>query len=473
MKIIRIILLSIPCLWLSSCDDYLDVNDDPNRVTDVTLEALLGPAIESTARNHYTIAFTTSQIAQQTGSVFGGGADAHNEFRLETAWTGIYLTALTNLDIIINQAEEEGSPHYAGVAKVLQAVNLGLATDQWGDVPWTEAFERDIELTPKFDTQESIYSVIQTLLDDAIVDLSTPNSIFSPSNDDLVYEGNLEQWIKAAYTLKARYYLRLSKRQGASVANNALDALANGFSSNDDDLQIVYNEVIRNPWHLTPALANNTGNFSISIASQLIDAMNGTTYPTFDPRLPIIADNDGAATYEGIENGSGEGGNSDFSETTWYSTETAPILLITYAEMKFIEAEARLIINPGSNEGYLAYLDGITAHMNKLGVDPADRDNYINDPSVSVNAANLSLEEIMKEKYVALFINPEAWSDLRRHDYDPDIFRNFDLPAEHNPALNGQFVRRALYPNDELNRNLEEVEKVVRGLEEPVWWDEN
>ncbi|MCG8391155.1 MAG: SusD/RagB family nutrient-binding outer membrane lipoprotein [Cytophagales bacterium] len=473
MKYIKTILLLAVAAWSSSCDDYLDINDDPNRVTDVTLEALLGPTIESTARNYYNVAFVTSQVSQQTGSVFGGGADAHEEFRLETSWTGIFLTALTNLNIIIEKAEVEESPHYAGVAKILQAVNLGLATDQWGDIPLTEAFKGDEQLTPKFDSQESVYNRIQTLLDEAITDLSSQNSLFSPSNDDLMYGGRLEQWIKAAYTLKARYYLHLTKRDGATAANSALDALANGFTSNDDDLQLVYNSIIRNPWHLTPALANNTGNASISMGEQLINAMNGTSYPTFDPRLPIIADNGDATVYEGIENGSGNGGNSDFSESTWYSTETAPLLIITYAEMKLIEAEARLIINPGTNEGYEAYLAGIIAHMNKLGVDPGDRNDYISDPSVSVGSDNLAIEEIMKEKYIALFINPEAWTDLRRYDYDPNIFRNFDLPAEHNPQLAGEFIRRVLYPNDEINRNFDEVSKVIQGLEVPIWWDEN
>ncbi|MEM9678782.1 MAG: SusD/RagB family nutrient-binding outer membrane lipoprotein [Bacteroidota bacterium] len=475
MKKLKYIFLVLVISGLSACDDFFDINDDPNRVSEeeITLESLLAPTLESTARNYYRVAFTTSQISQQTGSVFGGGADSHNEFTLATAWTGIYLTALTNLDKIVDLGEQQESPYYTGIAKVMQAVNLGLATDQWGDVPWTEAFSGESILTPKFDSQESIYTLIQELLTDAITDLSQENSIFVPGDDDIIYNGNIENWIKAAHSLKARYFIRLTKRDGATAANNALNSLANGFTSNNDDLQLVYNEVIRNPWHLTPALANNTGNASIAIGEQLINAMNGTTYPTFDPRLPIIADNGDATDYTGIENGTGNGGNSDFSETTWYSTETAPVLMMTYAELKFIEAEANQIVNSGSSDAYDAYIGGITAHMDKLEVDATERDDYINDPSVSVGAGNLGIEEIMKEKYIALFISPEAWSDLRRYDYDPTIFLNFDLPQEHNPALNGEFIRRVLYPNDEFSRNLSEVSKVEKGLGEPVWWDQN
>jgi hypothetical protein len=468
-NILYIILISV--FGLLSCDDYLDINDDPNAVTDASLSALLAPTMEATARNYYNTAFTTSQISQQTGSVFAAGADIHEEFRLGGIWSGVYLSALTNLGIIVEKAEAEGSPHYAGVAKVLQATNLGLATDQWGDIPWTEAFVEG-NLNPKYDSQETIYAEIQRLLDEAIEDLSSTESRISPDDEDIIYNGDLSKWLKTAYSLKARYYIHLTKRTGAAAAQNALDAVANGFESNADDFELFYNGIIRNPWHLRPALANNTGNASIEIAQQLVNAMNGTNYPTFDPRLPIIANNGGVATYTGLINGEGTGGNSGFSEDTWYSTETAPVLLMTYAELKLIEAEASLIVGE-STEAYEAYITGIEAHMNKLGVIDTVRQKYINDPSVSVGADSLAIEQIMKEKYVALFINPEAWNDLRRYDYDPTIFRNFDLPENHNPILNDQFIRRASYPDDEFSRNAVEVSKVEKDLDVPVWWDQN
>ncbi len=467
-NILYILLISV--FGLLSCDDYLDINDDPNAVTEASLSALLAPTMEATARNYYNTAFTTSQISQQTGSVFAAGADIHEEFRLGGIWSSVYLSALTNLGIIVEKSETEGSPHYAGVAKVLQATNLGLATDQWGDIPWTEAFVEG-NLNPKYDPQETIYNEIQRLLDEAIIDLSSTESRISPGDEDIIYSGDLSKWIKSAYSLKARYYIHLTKLNGSSAAQNALDAVTSGFTSNTDDFELFYNGIIRNPWHLRPALANNTGNASIEIAQQLVNAMNGTNYPTFDPRLPIIADNGGADSYTGLINGEGSGGNSGFSETTWYSTETAPVMLMTYAELKLIEAEARHIISQGTSEAYEAYIAGIEAHMNKLEVDPTDRQNYINDASVSVGAASLAIEQIMKEKYISLFINPEAWNDLRRYDYDPTIFRNFDLPENHNPILGGQFIRRASYPDDEFSRNAVEVSKVAKGFAEPIWWD--
>lgn len=475
-----VILLTVIFL---SCDDYLggDTNVDPNRVGEVSLNAVLPTIIDATALNYYNLGFQTSQIVQYVASATAsaGRTDTHNQIRLQTTWTGIYLRAMSNANLLANQAMEDGSPHYEGVAKVVLAINLALATDTWGDVPFSEAFQADNNLTPAYDSQESVYIAIQGLLDEAITALNAGTSLFSPGSDDLVYGGDLSQWIKAAHSLKARYALHLTKVD-SEAASKALAAVANGFDNNDDDFQYLYDERNLNPWHKRPALADGTGNASITFSEQLIGAMNGTDYGVFDPRLPIIAENDGDPEYVGAINGeeAGESSNSRFTVDTWYSTISAPVLMITYAESKFIEAEAEFLNNGGTKvsvgstqNAYDAYLEGIAAHMDKLGVDPAERDAYLANPAVAVGADGLTLDLIMKEKYVANFLNPETWVDLRRYDYDPVVYRDLALPLDHNPDLNGQWIRRVLYPLDELGRNSEEVNKVQQGLEVKVWWD--
>ena len=476
------LVLSLTIISLS-CDDYLggDTNVDPNRVVEVSLNALLPTIIDATATNHYNLGFETSQIVQYVASATATSSrtDTHDLIRLGTAWRVMYLRALSNANIAAEQAVVQESPHYEGVAKILMAVNLALATDTWGDIPYSEAFQGEENLTPVYDSQESVYVAIQNLLDEAIVALNAGSSLFSPERDDLVYGGDLSRWIKTAYSLKARYAMHLSEFD-TDAPSRALADLANGFEDNEDDLQYIYDERNFNPWHRRPALADGTGNASITFSEQLIDAMNGTDYGVFDPRLPIIADNDGAAEYSGAINGeeAGESSNSTFTIDTWYSTFAAPVLMFTYAESKFIEAEAAFLNNGGTvtsvgstQDAYDAYLEGIRAHMDKLDVDETDRDAYLSDPAVAVGANGLTLELIMREKYIANFLNPETWVDFRRYDYNPDIYRDLELPLEHNPDLNGQWIRRVLYPLDELSRNSEEVSKVQQGLEVKVWWD--
>ncbi len=480
-KYIKIGLMAL--LPLAGCDSFLDVNDDPNRANTVSSDALLSPIQVSTADAHYQLGQYTSLFSQQLAAYTSGPqiADRHIDVRVNTAWNTIYLHNLNNLHLLVQQAANEGSSYYVGISKVLQALNLGLLTDTWGDVPFSNAFQGPAELTPQYDTQEQLYTTIQTLLDEAIVELQKPNSTLKPAADDLIYGGSTAKWIKAANALKARYTIHLVEKQGTSAANAALGYVAKAFSSNADDMQVIFNDRNLNPWNRNIAIGTTTGNFIVAPSQTLINLLNGTAIPGLvDPRLPLLADRGtSVAPYAGYRNGAGTGGNTNITANTFYAKPASPLLMVTYSEMKFIEAEARFIANGGTasstgstEEAYQAYLAGIRSHMDKLGVAATDREAYLSNPRVAVGAANLTLSLIMKEKLIALYLNPEAWVDVRRYDYSPDIYPGMALPAEHNPALNGQFIRRVLYPESEAARNADEVAKATKGLAERMWWDQ-
>ena len=468
----------------TSCDDYLggDTNVDPNRPAEITLEAYLPNIVDAAAESHYEVAYDANQVAQQLASYFGAGADIHEEFRIGTGWTQIYLRAMSNARELERQAGEQSSPHYAGVAKVYQALMLGLATDAWENVPYTEAFEGIENLTPGYDQQQVIYeTIIPNLLDQAVTDLQAENSVSSPGADDLVYEGALEQWIKTANVLKARFAIHLVNKGSQAAAQRALTALEGlSYTSNGDDLQLSYDERNLNPWHSRIALAINTGNFLLAPAAQVVDMMNGELYEVVDPRLPVMFSLGTDQTeYEGMVNGSAEGNTVDLRDNTWYASAEAPLMMATYAEAKFIEAEARFLVNGGSAtttgstaEAYQAYLDGIAAHMNKLGVVDSLQEAYLGSSQVGVGADNLTLGLILKEKYIALFLNPEAWVDLRRYQYSDQVYRGLSLPENVNPQLNGKFIERATYPFDELSRNSAAVQANNKPLSAEMWRDQ-
>ena len=131
--------------------------------------------------------------------------------------------------------------------------------------------------------------------------------------------------------------------------------------------------------------------------------------------------------------------------------------------MKFVEAEAHF--RAGDNaDAYTAYLAGIIANMNKLGVADTAITRYTTDPSVAVGEANLTLALIMKEKYVACFLSPVTWDDMRRFDYG---YKDFALPV--NASLTS-FIRRLDYPSTEISRNGQNVPNVQRT--DHLWWDQ-
>ncbi len=148
----------------------------------------------------------------------------------------------------------------------------------------------------------------------------------------------------------------------------------------------------------------------------------------------------------------------------FYAKGNAPLLLVTYSEAKFIEAEAAL--RAGDNQtAYDAYIEGISSHMDKIGVAEADKNTYINNPVVGVGQTNLTLELIAKEKYVAMFLNPESWVDVRRFDYQ---YTDFELPQG---AVMSDFIRRLAYPSVEVSRNGANVPS-ISGLDEKLYFDQ-
>ena len=103
-----------------------------------------------------------------------------------------------------------------------------MATNSWGDIPYSEAFQGEDNVFPSYDTQESIYQNIFTLLTEAENDLKATDQAAG-------IQGSLvtAEWSKVANALKARYYIQLTKRD-PQAATKALAAIANGMSSNAD-----------------------------------------------------------------------------------------------------------------------------------------------------------------------------------------------------------------------------------------------
>lgn len=462
------IFLMATVLLTASCDQFLDVNDDPTKVSEdqVTLAALLPTVIESTSESHYYTANYPSRVTHHLDHVSG----YYSQFDLSSNWTRIYRESLDNAAVIMEKAEENGSPHYQGVARVLQAINIGMLTDSWEDAPVSEALQGSDDVTPALDTQEEIYTTIFTYLDEAISYLSEEESYEAPSSDDMVYGGDLSEWIKLAHTLKARYMLHVYAK-GWYSASEILAEVDEGMTSNDDNFSLYYNDTNKNPFYTNVALANETGNLSLTHGKYLVDMMNGSIYDIFDPRLPIIADTTGSggSSYEGLASydASAATHTCELSTSTWYATETAPVVMVTYSELKFIEAEVAL--GSDASRAYTAYLAGIEAHMDMLGVDDSDKTDYMSDPLVALGGV-ADLEHIMKEKYIALFLNFEAWNDMRRYQFDTSVFKDFEEPVLDDRSEPGE---RALYPTTEQSRNGTNLTDHIRDFTEIMWKDDN
>jgi hypothetical protein len=460
-KIVSAILgLAVLGITTTSCDKYFeDYIASPNSPGEVTPGLLMASVQVS------TFASFGGQLARQGGimiqhvagtSVGSQTVEIANynitEATNENEWNALYTGAIMNANIIINDFGAE-NPYYAGISKVLIAMNVGLATDLWGDVPLSEASQGQIgNLNPKYDSQENVLAQIQDLLTEAIIDLGkdvSANKVL-PADDDFIHGGDVTAWIKTANALKARYANRLSQRDASGSATAALAALAGAYSSEADDANMIFGEggTSLNQWY---AYEQSRGSY-IRVSSTFVDALNGKS----DPRLPVFCGMDDQGGYSGTP-------PDDVDVTTtsyvgaYYASPASSIPLVSYVEMKFIEAEAKLRSGDAGGAA-TAFNDAVKASINQV-TEAADATYEA--ANASETAGTITLEKIMYEKWVALFIQCEAYADWRRTGF-PALTPNVNANTSTIPV-------RLIYPQNErlYNTNF----PGIKALTEPVWWD--
>jgi hypothetical protein len=368
-------------------------------------------------------------------------------------WNTLYAGVLADIEVLIKQATEAGNSHYAGIAKVMKAYNLGIATDLWGRIPYSEAIKGSENTTPKYDNQQDIYTALQTILDEAIADLAK-SSVASPAGDDMLYGGDVTKWTKTAWALKARYYNRLSKVDPNGSATNALTAIGNAYSDASENCiftSFTTASTGEHPWFQE---SNDRSHHAVSQTfGNLLTGLNDPRLNTFVGEIPA-----GGRVY--APNGSAQNdqsGNLYSRASSAIVNATAPLQLVTFDEMKFIEAEANLRLG-NQAAANTAYQAAVTAAMTRQGVATADITTYL--AQASVSPANVTLNEIITQKYISfwLFQPIEAYNDYRRTG----------IPTLTNTA--GPAPRRFPYPTGELSNNAANVPNVTSGA--GVWWDD-
>ena len=470
-KIIYIIPVLLLLLGAGGCKKYLDVNKDPNNPSDVQ-EALLLVPVETaiatdlaggslTIGNYVTITEVTEFWVQQLA--LNQLAPQNDTYKvrpddMDQQFLAIYSTILQNLKIMDSKAEAAHHHSYGVVAKVLIAYTMGIVTDMVGDAPYSQAFYG--ALHPAYDKQEAIYKSMQSLLDSAIAENALDPGNAAPGPDDFLYAGDMSKWQKFAYTLKARYYIHLTKAPGyvaATQAGLALTALKNGFASQADEASFAaYGNTAgtENPWFENIAPSNGP----VSLASTFVDSLVNR----HDPRLPIIATPGSGGGDSGRVIGSPPDPDASVYSNVgnFFAASNAPEALLTYSEALFIKAEATFL-DSGASAANPVYIKAINSNMSKLGLNPDSPAVKAYVASRSPLTAGNAIQRIMEEKDVANFLSIENYNDWRRTGF-PAISI---VASPYVPTI----PRRFPYPLAELTSNPQPQQSLL--ITDRVWWD--
>ena len=452
-------LVFLLALVFASCDKWIDtdLNIDPDAPADVPLNLML-PGIQQAMGYNLCgndLVRTTNIWMQQFDGV---SRQSYTEARYQllpgdvnNIWNNLYATILVNSATLIKKAENtegKNSPYNAGIGKVMMATTLGISTDLFGDMPFKEALKGDQNiLTPKFDTQEKLYDTIRVMLDKAIADFSKPAAEnLVAVKGDVIYSGDIAKWKKAAYAVKARHLLQLSSVKGNAAYTDALAAAANGFTSNSDDMKVPWESANKNP--IFQFMEQRT---DIRMGATLVDLLKSIS----DPRLPFYVAKDGGGSYTGSLIGSQ---NENASKPGAYiAGELAPSYIITYAEQKFMEAEANFKLSK-TTEAKAALQEGVKASVTRVAGSAAFTQAWYD---TNIGSKTLTLDLIMTQKYIATFGTNQAYADYRR----------VGLPVIPVPpgAILPSMPTRYPYAQDEISYNGANVPNVT--ISDKLWWD--
>lgn len=308
---------------------------------------------------------------------------------LDFTMSGVYVGGgLVGIRAVEASADAAGDKLYKGIAEVHEAMVMMLTADSWGDVPYREAISS--ATTAAFDPQMQIYDDLLALLDKAIADLNGGGD--GPGAADLVYGGDKKQWTEAAHTLKARIYLHRVEKLGNGEYAKALAEARLGISkpANDWLTQHSAANAERNVWNQF----QTTSGFGQDLVAgaRLVNIMKAQS----DPRLPDYFAQSPNGGYIGFDV---TVGTTDVKTVSLLrgTRETDPTFrqpIITYDENQLIIAEA--LFQAADVNGAATALNTVRARYSK--------------PAITTPA----LADIMTEKYIALFQNPEAWNDYKR-----------------------------------------------------------
>src|SRR5919112_711111 len=178
------------------------------------------------------------------------------------------------VDIRGVQSKVEDNKLYLGIAQAWEGLLMDLASDVWGDIPYSEAV--GTVLRPKLDKQADVHNALLALVDQGITNMNAGGA--GPGVADLVYGGDKTKWLQAAHTLKARMYMHLGELDASNYAK-ALTETSSGISSAANDFTTHQSS--------TTGEANHWNQFriqrgtDISVGKFIVDLMKQRN----DPRL--------------------------------------------------------------------------------------------------------------------------------------------------------------------------------------------
>ena len=289
----KVFLVAFLAIGLFSCTDgFEDMNENPNNFNDATPESLFAGAVINTL--DLVGGEMNDAMYNNYASFYGGKGGQFPKFfytdsGLDQYWRRFYVNILTNTQKIIDDYSTD--PKYANrvhIAKIWKSYVYSVLVSTFGPVPYVDSLGSNTTTT--YTSEEAIYTSILDMLKAAGegIDVSANGDKLS---SDPVFNGDNLMWKKFANTLRLKIALRIAGGFPALAEKHGKEAMANEaglISSNAENIAMKWEK--------------NQQNWSFNYARyEYLDAaddvvpfvnfhfiLNMKTY--YDPRLKVLVE---------------------------------------------------------------------------------------------------------------------------------------------------------------------------------------
>lgn len=477
----KIYLLTILVLIaLVSCEDFLDVNEDPNAPIEVTPDLILPTGQMYTARylqHDRGLNHLGNMIMYNWSETFGfSWYDEEFKYLVTTTfYDQLFDDAYTDaLKMYADMDElDDDYVYYKAISKIMKAYHYQILVDLFGDVPYSEALQRGANPTPTYDDAAEIYTDLLDQLNEAITMIKGVGDavVEEPGTDDAMFGGDMDEWVRFANTLKLRILVRQSGVVDITAAVATIEAEGSGYITSDVLVNPGYSNATDRQNPLWVELGWDVGG-TVTLSN---DATCATQYvldfltEKNDPRIDYIYE-EPATGHLGVEQGSNPGDDhaADFVSNIGPGILKSADMganIFSLAESYFLQAEAALL-GAGTGNPQALYELGIRASFDYLGLTAADADAYLEQTAVNVDyTQSTPLEAIITQKWIALngITAEQSWFDYTRTGYPLNLPLSLAASATSRPV-------RLFYPSSEITGNSTNVPDQPDAFSSKIFW---
>lgn len=481
-SILKIITTSIiVILLISSCtSDFEEINTSPTLIT----EGIIDPSVIFTGvlKNSIFASYGDTggiigEFSQYYASEASGNLFMNSDYGSPFNW---YRSYIININEVVRLTSEDPlKSDQNAMARIWKVWLYHIMTDAYGDIPYSEAaIGVDAINQPKYDTQESIYTDMLNELKLAAAQLGSIADQESFGKADILYNGDVDSWIKFANSLRLRLAIRI-RFANESLASQHINEVINAplIDENSENASL---ETRPPSASEDPSNVNFIYNhYQTDITAMYVGfAITDVMIHTDDPRMPIFftPSQDGENSYRGRPIQLTQDQKEPYSGTMVASAgpilkdATYEIIVLNAAEVFFLRSEAAFA-NITNESAEQLYITGIERSLEQYDVEESEVTDFLNNENVVLSGTDEEqFEKISTQKYIAMFFQGyQGWAEMRRTGY-PKVWIGNEL------GVISYIPRRLTYPNDEYLKNESNVSSAAANiggdkLDTRVWWD--